>query len=44
MINSFEKNQESIIYKINKDTCKVYTKMLKLSWQRYNVNFGIDKI
>ena len=43
LINEREQIKDSNIYQIDKDICKVHTKMFNLSWQRYNFNFDTDK-
>ena len=43
LINEREQIRDSNIYQIEKDICKVHTKMFNLSWQRYNINFDTNK-
>jgi len=43
LINERGQIRENNIYQIEKDICKVHTKMFNLSWQRYNINFDTDK-
>ena len=43
LINEREQIKDNNIYQIDKDICKVHTKMLNLSWQKYNINFDTDK-
>ena len=43
LINEREQIRDINIYQIEKDICRVHTKMFNLSWQRYNINFDTDK-
>jgi len=44
LIEEREQVKNSNIDKINQDICKVRTKMLNLSWQKYFIDSGTDKL